>query len=74
MLQFERRLLCGLSGKWHLGDNLHPREGFSFWVTKPHGATASLYHSQVIENGGVSKVEGYSTGRRSRLQTVNRNS
>ncbi len=53
--------VCGLSGKWHLGDNLHPQEGFSFWVTKPHGATASLYHSQVIENGSVSRVEGYST-------------
>ena len=53
--------VCGLSGKWHLGDNLHPQEGFSFWVTKPHGATASLYHSQVIENGSVRRVEGYAT-------------
>jgi len=53
--------VCGLSGKWHLGDNLHPQEGFSFWVTKPHGATASLYQSNVIENGRVQKVEGYAT-------------
>ncbi len=53
--------VCGLSGKWHLGDNLHPQEGFSFWVTKPHGATASLYRSQVIENGRVQEVEGYAT-------------
>lgn len=53
--------VCGLSGKWHLGDNLHPQEGFSFWVTKPHGATASLYRSNVIENGRVQPVEGYAT-------------
>src|SRR3954467_7264544 len=24
--------VCGLSGKWHLGDNLHPSEGFTSWI------------------------------------------
>src|SRR5207249_3318475 len=27
--------VCGLAGKWHLGANLTPSEGFSFWITKP---------------------------------------
>ncbi|MCA9134543.1 MAG: sulfatase-like hydrolase/transferase, partial [Planctomycetales bacterium] len=26
--------VCGLSGKWHLGDNMKPSEGFSSWITK----------------------------------------
>jgi arylsulfatase A-like enzyme len=52
---------CGLSGKWHLGDNLRPQEGFGFWVTKPHGGTASLYRTPVIEDGQVTTVSGYAT-------------
>ena len=42
---------CGLSGKWHLGDNLHPSKGFSFWITKPDGHTTEFYNQDVIENG-----------------------
>src|SRR5689334_7839809 len=30
---------CGLCGKWHLGDNLEPQQGFTYWVTMPHGDT-----------------------------------
>ena len=52
---------CGLSGKWHLGDNLHPSEGFSFWVTKPDGHTNEFYNQDVIENGTVRKEAGYTT-------------
>ena len=33
---------CGLSGKWHLGDNLKPQEGFTAWVTMPHGRHAHV--------------------------------
>jgi arylsulfatase A-like enzyme len=57
----EEGYVCGLSGKWHLGDNLHPQEGFTFWVSKPHGGTLSLYSTPVIENGQVRTVEGYAT-------------
>ncbi len=52
---------CGLSGKWHLGDNLKPAEGFSFWVTKPDGSTREFYDQDVIENGRVRKESGYTT-------------
>ena len=52
---------CGLSGKWHLGDNLHPSEGFSYWITKPDGHTQEFYNQNVIEDGKVRKEEGYTT-------------
>jgi arylsulfatase A-like enzyme len=53
--------VCGLSGKWHLGDNLKPSEGFSFWITKPDGSTAEFYNQDVIEDGKVRKETGYTT-------------
>lgn len=53
--------VCGLSGKWHLGDCLRPAEGFSFWVTKPDGGTREFYDQDVIEDGRVRKEAGYTT-------------
>lgn len=53
--------VCGLSGKWHLGDNLNPSEGFTSWVTKPDGSTREFYDQQVIENGKIRIEEGYTT-------------
>jgi arylsulfatase A-like enzyme len=52
---------CGLSGKWHLGDNLRPQEGFSFWVAKPDGHTHEFYDQDVIEDGALRKEAGYTT-------------
>ena len=52
---------CGLVGKWHLGANLRPQEGFTTWITKPHGHTSTFYGAQVIENGKVRKEKGYLT-------------
>ncbi len=52
---------CGLSGKWHLGDNLRPQEGFTSWITKPHGHTAEFYDQEVIEDGRVRKEPTYLT-------------
>lgn len=52
---------CGLSGKWHLGNNLTPQEGFSDWVTMPHGATSTFYDAQVIEDGKIRKEPEYLT-------------
>jgi arylsulfatase A-like enzyme len=53
--------VCGLSGKWHLGGNLRPQEGFSFWVTKPHGHSQGFYDQEVIENGKIRREPSYLT-------------
>lgn len=53
--------VCGLSGKWHLGANLTPSEGFSEWITKPDGSTREFYDQKVIENGQVRTEAGYTT-------------
>src|SRR4051812_5967102 len=53
--------VCGLAGKWHLGANLTPNEGFSFWITKPDGSTQEFYDQNIIENGQVRKEAGYTT-------------
>ena len=53
---------CGLVGKWHLGDNLHPHEGFDdYWITMPHGGTSTFYDAQIIEDGKLRKEPQYLT-------------
>jgi arylsulfatase A-like enzyme len=53
---------CGLSGKWHLGDNLRPQEGFdALWITKPHGNSVEFYDQEVIENGAIRQEPQYLT-------------
>jgi arylsulfatase A-like enzyme len=53
--------ICGLSGKWHLGDHMNAQEGFSFWVTKPGGHTLEFYNQDVIEDGRIHNEAGYTT-------------
>jgi arylsulfatase A-like enzyme len=53
--------VCGLAGKWHLGANLTPSEGFTSWITKPDGHTNEFYNQDVIENGQVRREPGYTT-------------
>lgn len=52
---------CGLSGKWHLGANMTPTEGFTYWVTKPDGSTREFYDQEVIEDGELRTEAGYTT-------------
>lgn len=52
---------CGLSGKWHLGANMTPSEGFTTWTTKPDGSTQEFYDQKVIENGQLRVEAGYTT-------------
>lgn len=52
---------CGLSGKWHLGDNLKPQKGFTYWVTMPAGDTRTFYNTEVIEDGKIRKEPQYIT-------------
>lgn len=52
---------CGLSGKWHLGANMVPSEGFTTWTTKPDGSTREFYDQEIIEDGKLRKEAGYTT-------------
>ena len=43
---------CGMVGKWHLGGNEQPQEGFTdHWITMPAGSTSTFFDAPVIENG-----------------------
>lgn len=53
---------CGLVGKWHLGDNMHPQEGFDdYWITKPHGHTSEFYDQPIIYEGKIYTEPKYTT-------------
>ncbi len=53
---------CGLVGKWHLGANMSPQEGFNdYWITMPHGGTSTFYNAAVIENGQIRNDPTYLT-------------
>jgi choline-sulfatase len=52
---------CGLSGKWHLGDVLHPQKGFTYWFAKKTGHTATFYNDELIWQGKVYKEPRYTT-------------
>lgn len=52
--------ICALSGKWHLGDSLTPKQGFSKWYTI--GLGGCLYFKpDIIENGTVEMKDEYVT-------------
>lgn len=53
--------VCGLSGKWHLGANLHPQLGFSYWFAKAGGHTTTFYNDDMIWQGKVYKEPKYTT-------------
>lgn len=52
---------AGLAGKWHLGGNLQPQSGFTYWVTKPHGHSLGFYDQEIIENGRIRVEPSYLT-------------
>lgn len=52
--------VCGLSGKWHMGDSLRPQQGFSFWYAHQQGG--GPYHNAPMIRDGVPYLEpGYIT-------------
>jgi len=56
----ENGYVCGLSGKWHLGDSMTPQHGFSHWFCMPKGG--SKYNdAQMIREGRIVTCPGYLT-------------
>jgi arylsulfatase A-like enzyme len=56
----ERDWRCGLSGKWHLGDSLHPQHGFDHWFCHRKGG-GSYIDQPMIRDGVVEPTKGYVT-------------
>ncbi len=52
---------CGMCGKWHLGDSLHPQLGFTYWFAKPRGHTHTFYDAEAIWKGEVYTEPRYYT-------------
>jgi len=44
-----RGYVCGLSGKWHLGDAHHPQHGFSFWCAHARGG-GDYYQAPMVRD------------------------
>jgi len=57
----EAGYVAGLTGKWHLGGNLQPQSGFSYWVTMPHGHSPGFYDQEIIEGGKIRVEATYLT-------------
>jgi choline-sulfatase len=58
----EHGYTCGLTGKWHMGDSLHPHSGFSYWFALPHGSE-TYNNGPVCWEGKVIQTQGYITDR-----------
>ena len=52
--------VCGISGKWHLGDSLRPQKSFSHWFVYPRGGGTYL-NGEMIRDGRIIRVPGYLT-------------
>ncbi len=46
--------VCGISGKWHLGDSAQPQKGFSYWNVFPYGG-GNYYGAYMLRDGGLEK-------------------
>lgn len=52
--------ICGLSGKWHLGDSIKPQKGFSHWYVHQEGGSA-YYDAPMIRDGKMINEPDYLT-------------
>ncbi len=57
----ENGYTCGLSGKWHLGENNVPQQGFTYWYSKAGGHTDKFYNDDMIKDGKVYVETNYTT-------------
>ena len=58
----ENGYICGISGKWHLGDSLKPQKSFSHWYVHPKGGSQYI-DAPMIRNGKLFSEPGYLTDR-----------
>ena len=56
----ENGYVCGLSGKWHIGDGIHPQKGFHFWYTHQKGG-GPYYNAPMIRDGKYVEEKEYIT-------------
>lgn len=56
----DRGYVCGLSGKWHLGDSMSPQQGYSHWYALAGGAS-DYRDSMMIRDGFVERSSEYLT-------------
>ncbi len=56
----ESGYVCGLSGKWHLGDSQRPQQGFSHWYCHQRGG-GPYYDAPMVRDGQLITQEGYLT-------------
>lgn len=56
----ENGYVCGLSGKWHLGDSLNPQKGFSHWYVHQAGG-GPYYNAPMVRDGECMNEPGYLT-------------
>ncbi|MCI5551258.1 MAG: sulfatase-like hydrolase/transferase [Clostridiales bacterium] len=48
---------CALSGKWHMGDSVHPQHSFKRWFTIGKGG-CYYYHPDIVEDGKITVRHG----------------
>jgi choline-sulfatase len=56
----ENGYICGISGKWHLGDSLKPQKNFTHWFVHQTGV-GNYYDAPMIRNGQPVNEPGYIT-------------
>ena len=52
--------VCGLSGKWHLGDSHHPQQGYSYWRAHAGGG-GPYYGAPMLRDGELYRAPEYVT-------------
>ena len=56
----EHGYTCGISGKWHLGDSLHPQHSFSSWFVHQFGG-GPYNNAPMVRDGQLVEEPGYVT-------------
>lgn len=56
----ENGYVCGLSGKWHLGNSFVPQHGFSHWYAHQKGS-GNYFNAPMVRDGQAVEEPGYVT-------------